>query len=227
MSSRWLIPVLAVAMVVFALVVFDRLPAEVPVHFDWNGETDVWMARWPGAFLLPAIALGLWLLLPVLRRIDPRRANYERFNDTWWLLLNVITLLLVAIHLMVLGVGLGWPVDMSRAPYVLLGLLFIGLGNYLPRLRSNWWMGIRTPWTLDSERVWRDTHRLGGRTFVIGGLLVLVAAVLPPWVREWFASVVLGNAVIIPVVYSYFAYRRERATTVPSSPDNAARGATP
>ena len=226
MSSRWLSPVLAVAMAVFALVVFDRLPAEVPVHFGWNGPDD-WMPRWPGAFLPPAIILGLWLLLPVLRRIDPRRANYERFNETWWLFLNVMALLLAAIHLMVLADGLGWPVDLSRAPYILLGFLFIGLGNYLPRLRSNWWMGIRTPWTLESESVWRDTHRLGGRTFVIGGLLVLVIAFLPPVVRAWFASVALGNAVIIPAVYSYFAYRRERASVAASSPDNAASGALP
>ena len=110
MNRRWIGPVVIALMVAFALAVYGRLPEQVPTHFDLSGEPDDWMDRLPGAFLLPAIAAGVYLLL------------------------------------------------------------FVGLGNYLPRIRSNWWIGIRTPWTLESEAVWRETHRLAGWTFVGAGL---------------------------------------------------------
>jgi len=211
MSKRWVSPLVIAAMAIFAAVVFPDLPDRIPTHFGVSGEPDDWMARWPGAFSFSGIALGLWLLLLGLRRIDPRRAHYERFDDTYWTILNVITLLLAATQAMSLGLGLGWPIDASRVLYVIMGLFFLILGNYLPRLKSNWWIGIRTPWTLDSERAWRDTHRVGGRTFVIGGLLVVLAALfLPRGVREWVGTPAIVFAVATPVVYSYFAYRRER-----------------
>jgi uncharacterized membrane protein len=220
MSKRWIGPVLIVLMVGFALAVYGRLPEQVPTHFDLSGEPDDWMDRFPGAFLLPAIAAGIYALLFALRRIDPRREHYRRFKETWWVVLNVIALLMAALHVLSLGLALGWPIDMGRAITVAVGLLFFGLGNYLPRLRSNWWMGIRTPWTLDSEVVWRETHRVGGWTFVAAGLvLVLAGLFVPAGPREWVTGIALAIAVAIPLVYSYVAYRR---TTVANGKGAAA-----
>ena len=179
---------------------------------EWTGCPDDWMARFPGAFLLPAIAAGTYLLLFALRRIDPRRAHYARFEDTWWVILNVLALLMAVFHVLTLGLALGWPIDMGRAVTITIGLLFVGLGNYLPRVRSNWWIGIRTPWTLESEAVWRATHRMGGWTFVAAGLaLVLAGIALPPGPREWVAGAALALGVLIPFAYSYLAWRREAA----------------
>lgn len=211
MSKRWLSPLVIAAMAIFAGVVFSDLPDQIPTHFDVSGDPDDWMPRWPGAFTFSGVALALWLLLLVLRWIDPRKSHYARFEGTYWTVLNVITLLLAATQAMALGIGLGWPIDTSRVLYAIMGLFFLILGNYLPRLKSNWWIGIRTPWTLESEQAWRDTHRLGGRTFVLGGLVIVLAALfLPRGVREWVGTPALVFAVGTPVVYSYFAYRRAR-----------------
>ena len=211
MSRRWIGPVLIGLMVAFALVVFGRLPEQVPTHFGFSGEPDGWTPRFPGAFLMPLMTVGVYLLLIVLRRIDPRGANYSRFEETWWVFLNVIALLMTALHVLTLGFAIGWPIDMARAVTVTLGLLFVGLGNYMPRLRSNWWMGIRTPWTLESEEVWRETHRVGGWAFVAAGLLVVIAGLLlEPGPRAWVTWIAFGTAVVIPLVYSYVAYRRLR-----------------
>ena len=90
MNKRWIGPVLIVLMVAFALAVYGRLPEQVPIHFDLSGEPDDWMDRFPGAFFLPAIAAGIYLLLFALRRIDPRRDHYARFEGTWWVILNVL-----------------------------------------------------------------------------------------------------------------------------------------
>lgn len=211
MSRRWIGPVLIGLMVAFALVVYGRLPEQVPTHFGFSGEPDGWTPRFPGAFLMPLMTVGVYLLLIVLRRIDPRGANYSRFEETWWVFLNVIALLMTALHVLTLGFAIGWPIDMARAVTVTLGLLFVGLGNYMPRLRSNWWMGIRTPWTLESEEVWRETHRVGGWAFVAAGLLVVIAGLLlEPGPRAWATWIAFGTAVVIPLVYSYVAYRRLR-----------------
>lgn len=211
MSRRWIGPVLIGLMIAFALAVYGRLPEQVPTHFDLSGEPDGWTSRFPGAFLMPLLAAGVYLLLIVLRRIDPRGANYNRFEETWWVFLNVIALLMTALHVLSLGFAIGWPIEMDRAVIVTMGLLFVGLGNYMPRLRSNWWMGIRTPWTLESEEVWRETHRVGGWAFVAAGLLVVVAGLLlEPGPRAWATGIAFGAAVLVPLVYSYVAYRRLR-----------------
>lgn len=211
MSRRWIGPVLIGLMIAFALAVYGRLPEQVPTHFGLSGEPDGWTPRFPGAFLMPLLAAGVYLLLIVLRRIDPRGANYSRFEETWWVFLNVIALLMTALHVLSLGFAIGWPIDMARAVTVTVGLLFVGLGNYMPRLRSNWWMGIRTPWTLESEEVWRETHRVGGWAFVAAGLLVVLAGLLlEPGPRAWASGIAFGTAIVIPLVYSYVAYRRLR-----------------
>lgn len=210
MSRKWIGPVLIVIAAVAVALIYGRLPEQVPTHWNFRGEVDDYGPRFPYAFFGPLVSAGLWILLPVLRRVDPRRRNYERFDDTFWLLLNVLTIGMLYLHGLTLAVALGYDVNVSRGMLFGLGLLFAGLGNYLPRLRSNWWMGIRTPWTLESEEVWRRTHRLGGRTFVGGGLLCMLAAMLPWRVAPFLAMAGLILAGLVPVIYSYVIWRQER-----------------
>jgi immunity protein, SdpI family len=210
MRNRWIAPVLIAGMVAFALAVFPRLPDPLPTHWNFRGEVDGWTPKLPGAFWAPFAAVVTAALLWVLPRIDPRRANIEKFRGELRLVTNLLVLFFALMEVLTLGYALGWPVDVSSGILASVGLLFVGLGNYLPRFRSNWWMGIRTPWTLESERVWRETHRVGGRTFVAGGAVAALAALLlPDPVRTWVAMAALGTASLIPVVYSYLVWRRE------------------
>lgn len=211
MKTRWLAPVAIVAMWAFALAVYGRLPERVPVHWNLGGEVDGWGPRFPAAFLMPLVAMGTVALVAVLPWLDPRRRNFERFRDELRLITNVLVLFFAWLEAMSLGAALGWPIDVTAATLAGTGLLFVAVGNYLPRVRSNWWVGIRTPWTLDSDRVWRETHRVGGRCFVAGGLATVVAALLPHPVRPWLAIAALGLASLVPIVYSYLAWRRESA----------------
>lgn len=209
MKSRWLGPLVVAAMLVFLALAWPQLPGRMAVHWNGQFQVDRWGGRLPTAATFPAMALGFWLLLPLLRRVDPRRPNYERFDATFWIVVNLLVLLLAAMEVAVVGFNLGWPVDMQRVVLGLVGLVFVAIGNYMPRVRSNWWMGIRTPWTLSSERVWSETHRLGGRTFVLGGLVTIVAAFLPRPVAPWVALAGLLVGGFVPVVYSYVLWRRE------------------
>ena len=209
MKSRWLAPLVVAAMWAFALATYPRLPDVVPTHWNLRGEVDGTMPRWPGAFVLPLTATVMLLLFRVLPYIDPRRRNWEKFRDELHIVVSLLTLFFALVEGVSLGAALGWPVNASAAILGGIGLLFVGIGNYLPRIHSNWWMGIRTPWTLSSDRVWRDTHRVGGRAFVAGGLLCAAAALLPEAMRSWVAVSALGAAALFSAAYSYFAWRRE------------------
>lgn len=211
MNKRWLGFVLVILTLIFSAVVFNRLPEEVPTHFNVRGEPDDWTGRPFAAFMMPAFMLLLYGMFHLLPRISPRRANLDRFDDTWWLIANLTVAFICALHVLVLGRALGWPIDITSAVLLGIGLMFMVIGNVLPRTRSNWWMGIRTPWTMESETVWRATHRLAGKTFMLGGAITVVAALLPGELRPWVAMAALGIGGFIPVIFSYVYWRREKA----------------
>lgn len=211
MRSRWLGAAVLAAMWAFALAVFGRLPARVPTHWNLQGEVDGWMARFPGGVMAPLIATGVYALLLAMPLIDPRKRNVERFGADRLLIANLLLLFFALLEVLTLGAALGWPVDVSSGIIGGLGLLLVALGNYLPRVRSNWWIGIRTPWTLDNERVWRETHRVGGRLFVLGGLVMVAAMLLPSGPRRWVALPVLLVIGVVPLAYSFILWRREAA----------------
>jgi len=208
MKTRWLTIAVLAAMWLFALAAYPALPAEVPSHWNLAGEVDDTMRKLPGAFLVPAIATLVALSMTVLPRIDPRRSNWARFPEERRIVVLAIVLFMALMEVVTLGASLGWAIDVSAWAVGGLGGLMIALGNYFPRIRSNWWLGIRTPWTLENERVWRDTHRVGGRAFVAAGVLCLLAAVLPGRATPLVALAAIGGASLFPLVYSYFAWRR-------------------
>ncbi|HEX5726156.1 MAG TPA: SdpI family protein [Longimicrobiaceae bacterium] len=212
LSKRWIAPLVVLAMWAFALAVYPRLPDRVPTHWSFGGEVDGWDGKWPGAFYLPAFGVLVAVLPYLLPYVDPRRRNLARFREEMHLVFNLVALFFAVMEALSLGYALGWAIDFTTTMLATVGVMLVGLGNYLPRLRSNWFMGIRTPWTMDSERVWRETHRVGGRTFVAGGLVMVLAAfLLPGDARTWVAMSACAVAALVPVVYSYLSWRRDAA----------------
>jgi len=212
MRSRWTAAVVLAAMWALAVVIWLRSPARMPTHWNARGEIDAWGS--PAAvFILPAAALMVVALIRVLPRLDPRRANWDRFAGEARVIVNVLVMFLAWVEVSTFGgFAFGWKIDEGRGTLAATGVLLVVIGNYLPRIRSNWWMGIRTPWTLTSDRVWRATHRLGGRTFVgAGAVSVLAALALPRALGVWVAMAAVGLGALVPVVYSYAAWRRETA----------------
>jgi uncharacterized membrane protein len=206
---RWIAPLLILLAVTASALVYARLPARVPLHWNVHGVVDRYGSRAEGAFFLPGMMLLLWLIMRFLPRVDPRRENYAKFADTYELVVNSIIGLFAVMHAALIGTALGWPVSMARLVPALVGLQFLILGNALPRARPNWWFGIRTPWTLSNDRVWMRTHRVGGYLLAAAGLVLLVAAALP---RLW--TITLGGVALVvasfgSLVYSYVAWKQE------------------
>ena len=193
----------------YSAAMYSRLPDRIPVHWDEAGRINGYTSRAWGVWLMPVVLLAIAIILPRLPAIDPRRANYEKFRPSYDLVVNAVMTLIVVMHVAMLGVGAGWPVPMERMTPLLVGALFVVIGNVLPRARSNWLFGIRTPWTLSNDRVWERTHRLGGLLFVVAGVLLSLSALVLPASSLPLIIVGVVVAAVVPVVYSYFAWRQE------------------
>ncbi|MGH7625445.1 MAG: SdpI family protein [Gemmatimonadaceae bacterium] len=208
---KWYPAIILAGAIVFSAIVYARLPATIATHWGINGEPNGYSSRPVGAFILPVMGLAIWGLMRGLPLVDPRRANYAKFQGTYDLVINLVVTLLVVVHITMLGRALGWPVPAAlRTSALIIGGVTLILGNVLPRARSNWWFGIRTPWTLSSETVWTRTHRLGGYLFTAAGLITLLSALLPPQDSFILLIVSVGAASLASMAYSYFAWREEQ-----------------
>jgi uncharacterized membrane protein/pimeloyl-ACP methyl ester carboxylesterase len=185
---------------------YDKLPDPVPTHFDVAGNPNGYTSKPIGAFILPLILAGLGLVLSVLPKISPRGYAMESFRRVFEIISISILGIVFIIGVAALLQALGWRPPIDRIVLPAIGALFIILGNFMGKLRRNFFVGIRTPWTLASEEVWLRTHRLGGPLFVAAGVILMFGAFLGGGPALIVPVVVI--AAIIPVVYSYVIYRR-------------------
>ena len=207
---RWFPPIAVLAAALVSAFAYGRLPDRVPTHWNMAGEPDAWGSRLVGVGIVPLIMLLIMALVPVIPRLDPRRANYEKFWPTYLLVMNVTLAFMLGLHIVLISSMLGSGVRIERVLPLGLGALLVVLGNVLPRTRSNWLFGIRTPWTLSSDRVWERTHRVGGYLMLGAGLVAILAGLLVPD-RAMF--VMMGGitvAALGSIVYSYAVWRKER-----------------
>jgi uncharacterized membrane protein len=202
------LPGIVLIAVSFALsaLMYPRLPDPMPMHWDLLGNPDGEIARAWGAFLVPAVAAGVWLLLLVLPRLSPREFPMEPFARQWRAFeIAILGFLLFAQWLMLHAAASQRPLP-SRLFQVGLGVLLAALGNLFGKTTRNFFFGIRTPWTIASEEVWLRTHRFAGRLIVATGGLVVLAAFFDLGSVLILPAVVL--VVLVSVVYSYVIYRR-------------------
>jgi immunity protein, SdpI family len=210
MRSRWFGLVIAALAIAISIWSYPGLPPTVATHWNLRGTPDGFSSRLVAAAIGPLVIVGITLLFNVLPRFDPRRENYAKFLSTYWLFANAVIAFMLIIHAVVIATGLGYSVRIDRLMPLFIGLLFVVIGNYLTRVEPNWFVGIRTPWTLSSDTVWRKTHRTGGGLMVLGGLMIATAAFLP---HSALLPVLIGAlvvAAVIPVVLSYILWKREQ-----------------
>jgi len=207
---KWIPAGLIAAAWVISLAVFERLPERVPTHWGISGQVDGWSSRTFGAFALPALMLMIWGLCYWLPAIDPRRGNYAKFRGTYDIVVAAILGFMLIVHVAILAVSLGVNVPIPVVISLAVGMMLVLVGNLLPRARPNWFFGIRTPWTLSSDRVWDRTHRLGGRMMVVAGLIIAVSGFAPPPWPGILIGVAAAGAAVVPIVYSYIIWREDK-----------------
>ena len=205
-ATQWISLTLCVAALALSAALYARLPDQIPTHFDVAGNPDRWSDRLPGAVMVPLIMLVLWGLLWILPKVSPKGWRMEPFLNVWNRIQVATLAFLLLVHVGILGHAVGWwGANLSRLIVGGIGLLFVTLGNYLGKTTRNFFLGIRTPWTLASDEVWRRTHRLGGWLMVAAGVAMVIMALVG--VHEGVLIGVIVVAALVPVVYSFFAYR--------------------
>ncbi|HUX75866.1 MAG TPA: SdpI family protein, partial [Anaerolineae bacterium] len=199
------------------IVVWPTVSSRIPVHWNAAGKVDGYGGKAEGLLLLPAIALGIYLLLLFIPRIDPGRANYVQFSGPYLIVRYAVLAMMAAIYgislLAIKGVGF----NMTRVILGVIGLLFIVLGNVMGKVRPNWFVGVRTPWTLSSKRSWVRTHRLAGWLFTLAGLIFFaLIAVNVSGALSLIVGSVAGVIAVVLIVYSYVEWRGDPEKSPPS-----------
>lgn len=200
--------VIVLASIVLSIYFYQNFPEIVPIHWNVAGQADNFGSKAFGAFMFPVLLIAIYILFELLPKIDPRKERYVEFAKVYSIIKTVMMLVLFGVFVISGLNSLGYTVSVSFWVPFMIGLMFIVLGNYLGKIRNNYFVGIKTPWTLANEEVWNKTHRLGGKLFILAGVVMLLMDFVPVPLRLPLLLVVVGVAAILPIVYSYFLYRK-------------------
>jgi uncharacterized membrane protein len=200
--------VLFAASLAFGFLIAPQMPETIVTHWNAAGEGDGYGSRQGHILFMPLMTLGLSLLILFLPKIDPLRGNIEHFRDDYNRYVVVFAAFMTYIYMLTNLWNLGLKFNMTGMVTAAIGVLFIFTGTLLSKAKRNYFIGIRTPWTLYSDSVWNATHRLGGKLFMASGVIALLALIVPRFAIFLLLVPVLG-ASLIAVVYSYILFRRE------------------
>lgn len=189
--------------IVFGILLWEKLPDEIAIHFTFEGVPNGWGSKGFTVFGIPLFLLACQWICTVATFKDPKHANMSQklFGLVLWIIPAAAFLVMIACY----GYALGNETSTGYWALPFLGFLFIIVGNYLPKCRQNYTMGIKVPWTLHDEENWNHTHRMAGFLWVFGGFLLIINVFLK-W--DWLVVAVIAMAGLVPTLYSYLYYKK-------------------
>lgn len=196
--------------ILFGLIVWNRLPEQIATHWGANGQADGYSGKAFAVFGIPCILAVLQLFVSFITLNDPKRRNIHKkpLTLTFW----IIPVMSVIVNGITYAAALGMEIEVGIIISILVGILLIALGNYMPKLQQNYTIGIRVPWTLNSTENWNRTHRLGGKTFILGGFLLIITGFLGSVMGDYGTLAALIVIVLIcagvPAVYSFWLFKK-------------------
>jgi uncharacterized membrane protein len=193
--------------IIIGLILWNKLPQRIPTHWNTAGEIDGWSSKAFAVFGLPCILTAIHLLCLIGSSADPKKKNHagQLWGIVFWIC-PVISLLMMAVTY---GSALGMELKVEKIMMLLVGVMFVVVGNYLPKCKQNYTMGIKIPWTLNDEENWNYTHRLGGKIWVGTGIVSLLCVLLPSTVMAVVLIAVILVATLVPTICSYLFYRKK------------------
>ena len=194
--------------IIFGMIVWNKLPESMPIHWGVNGEADRWSSKPFAVFVLPLLILAIHGICIFASGKDFR--DKKQSPKVMGLVLWICPLLSVMANSLTYAISLGKEINVLFVVSLTMGALFVLIGNYLPKCQQNRTVGIRIIWTLKNEANWNATHRFAGKVWVIGGLLLMASSLLPYSILPWAMITLLVVFIGLPVLYSYRFYRKER-----------------
>lgn len=209
-NKRELLPIsMIVLIIILGFVLYPSLPEQMPSHWNAQGEVDAYTGRTFSVVLYPAMTLFIYLLMFVLPKIDPLKKNYDKFSNVyfWTKVLLVGFFSLIYIFTLFFSLGkISFNISFFIVP--LISLLYIVLGIFMPKIKKNYFYGIRTPWTLNSEEVWNETHRVAGKLFVGAGIISLFGVLFKGQISMIIFLISILTAAFGSVIYSYIIFKK-------------------
>ncbi len=215
MNLKKELPLIGIVLLPFLYLayVWNQLPEQVPLHYNIKGEVDRYGDKSELILipiLLPVLIYAIFLVVPY---IDPKK-QIQKMGNKYQSLKLILTTFMSVLALFIIHTTKTGSFGNPNTMFLILGVMYVILGNYFKTIKANYFIGIRTPWTLESESIWKETHRLGGKVWFIGGLLVIVCSLLfkNEVNTKMFLTITLV-IVLIPVIYSYLLYRKQQKST--------------
>jgi uncharacterized membrane protein len=205
--NKWtlfLTSIITLIPMVIGILLWDKLPEQIPTHWGINGEVDGWSSKAFAVFFFPALLLAIHWICVFASCADPGSKNHH--PKMMILVLWICPVLSLLLNSLVYSAALGYEPAVETILPLLVGLMFIIVGNLLPKCRQSYTMGIKLPWTLNNEENWNKTHRFGGKVWVIGGVIIMATAFIGSF---WLLLGVLVIMVLAPTVYSYQLYKKQ------------------
>ena len=196
---------------VYLAIVWNKMPDHVPTHFNIAGNADAWSGKTSLIFLPGALGIGIYLLLLLIPVLDPKK-KIRNMGDKYYTFRFMLTFFFSLFATYLLYISNSGSLKNPNLLIGLIGALFAILGNYFQTIRPNYFIGIRTPWTLENEQTWKKTHRLGGRLWMAGGVLIVFISFIISSNNALAITfaIILSVMVIVPVVYSYIEFQKEK-----------------
>jgi uncharacterized membrane protein len=194
---------------VLGIIFYDDLPDKVASHWNTAGEVDGYMSKFCGLFLMPAISVMIVLLFVLILKVDPLKKNIRKFGNYFEGMIFVIVLFLFYLQILTIFANFGYDFNIIQMTMPALGILYFFVGIVLEKAKRNWFVGIRTPWTLSSDRVWDGIHLAGGKLFKLSGIIALSGLALPSY-AVWFAVVPVLVFSVYLFGYSYYLFAKTK-----------------
>jgi uncharacterized membrane protein len=209
-TTTILVLLMILGAIVAGALLWNKLPEQMASHWNVNDEVDGYMSKPWGVFMMPLVTLGMFVLFLVIPAIDPLKANIAKFREAFNLFIALIVAFILYIHTLTLAWSLGYDnFKISTSMLPAMGFLFIFIGFMLRKAKRNFFIGIRTPWTLSSDYVWDKTHQLGATLFMVSGVLAFIGGIFGGMTAFWFLFVPMIGSTLFLLVYSYVLYQRE------------------
>ena len=189
------------------MVYYPNLPDMMPIHWNMLGVADNFAPKSQAIYIFPGVVLFMLILFQFLPKIDPKRENYPKFEKTWEIFQFSILIFFAYMYVIIILAAMDPGINVNKYIMLWIGTLFVILGNYMGKIRKNYFVGFRLPWTIDNEEVWNKTHRLGWKMFMIGGLIFIANAFLNLYLIG-MTILIISIILIIPIVYSYTIFRK-------------------